>query len=1176
MAAFEVRYDQEHFKRLEQIYVRKIEQLYLSANREAISIAKSLGVSYDPDKPFSFEDYPQTKGRVDKLFQSFDKRMVSTVNRATKEEWLASALKNDELVDRIVKNSKFKREELQHLYNRNLQSLAAFQKRKVSGMNLSDRVWKYSNQYKGQIEMGLDVGLSDGRSAAAISRDLREYLQNPDKLFRRVRDKRGELVLSQNAKKYHPGPGVYRSSYKNALRMTRTEVNMAYRTSDFERWQQLDFVVGIEVRRSNHVFACVLCDTLVGRYPKGFMFRGWHPQCYDDKSEVLTNTGWKLFENVENSDLIFSLNPSTRKPEWTGIKLNFKRWYTGKMVHFSNRSLDCLVTPEHEMVYVLKSNGSLTRTTADNYTKGKGAFYRGCGWEGEEGQSISIGSTVFPFDAFVQFMGYWLADGSLIRDYQVKIAQQDGDPNKQNIITCIERLGLKPGGTSASVDCYSKDLNAYLRQFGHSYDKYVPEVIKNASVRQIKLFLDAFISCDGHIKKAKSFVGSRGNVCTPSNDGRIYCTTSPRMASDIGEMILKIGKRPSYGTRKTAGKQQKFRNGTYTINHDGIVISECNALTATVFEKQFVDYTGYVYDLTLEKNAIMYVRRNGKCFWGSNCRCYVTTILSSIDEFIAREKGRMEGREPGPIKSVNEVNGLPGGFIKWISDHAKQIEMAKNKPYFILDNFKGETITKGMKGFGKFPIKPPKPIKTPEQKADIQSRWNTRQATNKYGAEIQSLTDEFGSIDAIKAYSAKIKTQIKAGAPLDSVSTMVGKLKHKVEVKKAWDIRKVQNSLSKYIPDPKESIAAYGLENVQTVYSAVEKKMAQFDMLPMDQKKKKLQFEIQWVGENKKYSTWKLALDAYQKQLTKVEYLIDKQAVNEAAVDSLSYAHKSKSPIVKKLAAEFNAMLNKDASIQALNSKLKELDDKVASLSKDAAAKAAKKLKNAAPADWNNPETYTKARKDSALWAKEVNEADKKIREACGIVWRSATKAERDAAYYYTHTYSSINEPLRGIPYAGGKSLQTSAAKVPHLTSIINKSSYDFDMWVQRGVGQNGFKGVFGVDIYSLDPSKLKSLVGREGTEKAFSSCAVAKGKGFSQTDVIYNIYCPKGTKMLYAEPFSQYGHGARSPNWDGISKQSVFGSEAEIIIQKNTRFRIIKAEYSRGHYYVDIEVIGQ
>jgi len=87
------------------------------------------------------------------------------------------------------------------------------------------------------------------------------------------------LHLSRNAELFHPGRGVYRSSYKNAMRLTRTEINMAYRTADFERYQQLPFIKGIDVRLSNNHSVPDICDDLKGKYPKEFLFRGWHPQC---------------------------------------------------------------------------------------------------------------------------------------------------------------------------------------------------------------------------------------------------------------------------------------------------------------------------------------------------------------------------------------------------------------------------------------------------------------------------------------------------------------------------------------------------------------------------------------------------------------------------------------------------------------------------------------------------------------------------------------------------------------------------------------------------------------------------------------------------------------------------------------------------------------------------------
>lgn len=63
-----------------------------------------------------------------------------------------------------------------------------------------------------------------------------------------------------------------------------TETNIAYRTSDHLRWQQMDFVVGIEIKLSNNhtvngMLLTDICDTLKGRYPKDFKFVGWHPHC---------------------------------------------------------------------------------------------------------------------------------------------------------------------------------------------------------------------------------------------------------------------------------------------------------------------------------------------------------------------------------------------------------------------------------------------------------------------------------------------------------------------------------------------------------------------------------------------------------------------------------------------------------------------------------------------------------------------------------------------------------------------------------------------------------------------------------------------------------------------------------------------------------------------------------
>mgnify|MGYP005765880735 CR=1 FL=1 len=130
---------------------------------------------------------------------------------------------------------------------------------------------------------------------------------------------------------------------------------------------------------------------------------------------------------------------------------------------------------------------------------------------------------------------------------------------------------------------------------------------------------------------------------------------------------------------------------------------------------------------------------------------------------------------------------------------------------------------------------------------------------------------------------------------------------------------------------------------------------------------------------------------------------------------------------------------------------------------------------------------------------------------------------------------------------------------------------------MQRGIetveGAAKFLGISPDVLRHGTREQLHDLVNDYITEHAFTSCGSCKGKGFS--GVIFNIYCPKGTKMIYAEPFSHYGNGG-GRKWDGKKPQTSFGYEDETIIQRGTTFRITKVEKSGSGLYVDMEVIEQ
>lgn len=164
------------------------------------------------------------------------------------------------------------------------------------------------------------------------------------------------------------------------------------------------------------------------------------------------------------------------------------------------------------------------------------------------------------------------------------------------------------------------------------------------------------------------------------------------------------------------------------------------------------------------------------------------------------------------------------------------------------------------------------------------------------------------------------------------------------------------------------------------------------------------------------------------------------------------------------------------------------------------------------------------------------------------------------------------------LPYLANGSLKCINHNIKFDDTLIDKSEYDFDIWLQRGCGSEAIDSMLGITGFSsMTNEQLQKFVGKGGRQYNFISAGVAKGKGFSG-EVICNIYAPKGTKMIYAEPFSYYSGAdydtSGFDDWDGTKKQSTFGGESEMIIQRGAYYRITKIEKSGYTTYIDMEVV--
>lgn len=274
------KYAQGMFVRQEQ-YAQRVKAHYDKAVEKLLDLARQVKDDVGEDKAFTFSDNPRVRDEATMAIRQLYSQVYQEIRGGVEAEWEYANLSCDAMVMAAFGKGCKENDLFARFFERNKEAMNQFFKRKngFGGLNLSQKVWKYTGDLRTEMENAITVSLGEGVSASTMSRRVRQYLQEPERLYRRVRGADGKLHLSKAAKAYHPGRGVYRSSYKNAMRLTRTETNAAYRLADEDRWQRMDFVVGMRVHKSNNHPTEDICDVLAGDYPKDFKFSAWHPQC---------------------------------------------------------------------------------------------------------------------------------------------------------------------------------------------------------------------------------------------------------------------------------------------------------------------------------------------------------------------------------------------------------------------------------------------------------------------------------------------------------------------------------------------------------------------------------------------------------------------------------------------------------------------------------------------------------------------------------------------------------------------------------------------------------------------------------------------------------------------------------------------------------------------------------
>ena len=294
---------QEELAKLFAKYHSKLSYLYTSYTKRII---KTIPISekaedYWIDNPlFNFDLFPELRERLNQIFiEYFNDNMLCYKQGIS--DGVALAYSQDD-----VNLGKYTILQDKAIDTARKAAQTAFYERRVQrqgGLSLSDRVWNYAQMGKSEIETAIanviGDGITKGTSAEELGRAVRQYLNNPDMMYRRYHklivdnaghkrrvvrwyrrhiDENGNVTFKDEPLE-KVGTGTYRSSRMNSLRLMRTEINMAYHNANNERWQREPFVIGIRIWLSPEHPEYDICDELMGEYPKNFVFSGWHPAC---------------------------------------------------------------------------------------------------------------------------------------------------------------------------------------------------------------------------------------------------------------------------------------------------------------------------------------------------------------------------------------------------------------------------------------------------------------------------------------------------------------------------------------------------------------------------------------------------------------------------------------------------------------------------------------------------------------------------------------------------------------------------------------------------------------------------------------------------------------------------------------------------------------------------------
>ena len=356
--------------------------------------------------------------------------------------------------------------------------------------------------------------------------------------------------------------------------------------------------------------------------------------CFDDKTQVLTNVGWKFFKDLETSDQIACMENGkliyAHPTDLQSYHVNDQMMYT-----VETQQINLKVTPNHRMYVKKRDSDKFIIDEAQNLFGQRLKFKKNCeyipsNWCGDKftfpettrirgNGNEKLDEYVINMDHWLTFFGIWIAEGWTTARSECNSGYVTISANKPRVKLALEKLEIDLGWHFIKCENSGKwklsnvQIYQYLQPLSvGATNKYLPEWVWQLNQNQANLLLNSMCIGDGYNSKSNT---------------QLYYTSSTKLANDFQRLALHAGLSANIRVRSEIGTPYEIKG------HIGVTTATAYYITVIksknepqinhghISEKQdkWEQYTGQVYCCTVP-SGIIYVRREGIPEWLGNSR----------------------------------------------------------------------------------------------------------------------------------------------------------------------------------------------------------------------------------------------------------------------------------------------------------------------------------------------------------------------------------------------------------------------------------------------------------------------------------------------------------------------------------------------------------------------------